>query len=573
MTESEFQNFLKGLHIIDREIVDIAYLSTPDEDERKKRLASLLKKAEQLQAHIEEIERLWNEAAAKVEEGQKERLKRTFEPFEPFEPADSSKLPIFPVDLLPPVLRDFSKAVAESLQVPTDMPAAAVLGVVSACIQGKFAVQVKPDWKEQTNLYILVIARPSERKSPTLRAVAAPLYNYSKEENNRREPAIREYQLKREILEKTIASLKDRISKPLQKGKVITLDEISEKQRELESLKPVHPVRLIADDVTPEKLVSLMAANDGKMAVISAEGGLFDILAGLYNSNVNIDPFLKAYTGDSIQIDRQGRPSETIDNPALTMLLMIQPSVLEKIIENGKFNGRGLTARFLYSYPMSMVGKGRKFETDPIPDPVMNAYCNLIYDLLNIPDEPKTIYLSDEAQAVNTEFFYSLEPQLTDGLEDVESWAGKLHGQAARIAGIIHCCIHQEDATAELMSGGTMKAGIAIGEYFTEHAKFAFDLMGESDSREDVLAKYVLKRIDGMKSEEFSKRELHQLCKKKSGLKTIKEFNNVLTILINRGYLVIGKSTAGGRPSERVFLNPEYLSQKAQKAQKPSTQK
>ena len=75
MTESEFQNFLKGLHIIDREIVDIAYLSTPDEEERQKRFVSLLKKAEQLQAHTEEIERLWNEAAAKVEEGQKERLK------------------------------------------------------------------------------------------------------------------------------------------------------------------------------------------------------------------------------------------------------------------------------------------------------------------------------------------------------------------------------------------------------------------------------------------------------------------------------------------------------------------
>ena len=84
MTESEFQNFLKGLHIIDRKIVDIAYLSTPDEEERQKRFASLLKKAEQLQAHTEEIGRLWNEAAAKVEEGQKERLKRAFVPFVPF---------------------------------------------------------------------------------------------------------------------------------------------------------------------------------------------------------------------------------------------------------------------------------------------------------------------------------------------------------------------------------------------------------------------------------------------------------------------------------------------------------
>ena len=84
MTESEFQNFLKGLHIIDRKIVDIAYLSTPDEEERQKRFASLLKKAEQLQAHTEEIERLWNAAAAKVEEGRKERLKRAFAPFAPF---------------------------------------------------------------------------------------------------------------------------------------------------------------------------------------------------------------------------------------------------------------------------------------------------------------------------------------------------------------------------------------------------------------------------------------------------------------------------------------------------------
>ncbi len=111
MTESEFQNFLKGLHIIDREIVDIAYLSTPDEEERQKRFASLLKKAEQLQAHTEEIERLWNEAAAKVEEGQKERLKRAFTPFTPFTPPDESKKSLFPVSCLPDGIKEMVTAV------------------------------------------------------------------------------------------------------------------------------------------------------------------------------------------------------------------------------------------------------------------------------------------------------------------------------------------------------------------------------------------------------------------------------------------------------------------------------
>lgn len=126
MTESEFQNFLKGLHIIDRKIVDIAYLSTPDEEERQKRLASLLKKAEQLQAHTEEIERLWNEAAAKVEEGRKEWLKGTFTPFTP---PDESKKSLFPVNRLPDGIKEMVTAIAESLQVPPDMPATAALGV------------------------------------------------------------------------------------------------------------------------------------------------------------------------------------------------------------------------------------------------------------------------------------------------------------------------------------------------------------------------------------------------------------------------------------------------------------
>ena len=571
MTESEFQNFLKGLHIIDRKIVDIAYLSTPDEEERQKRFASLLKKAEQLQAHTEEIERLWNAAAAKVEEGRKERLKRAFAPFAPFAPPDESKKSLFPVNRLPDGIKEMVTAIAESLQVPPDMPATAALGVVSACIQGKFAVQVKPDWKEQANLYILVIARPSERKSPVLQILTAPLYAYSKEQNFLRGPAIQEYQTKRKIIEGAIESLTARASK---KGDVGYF-EISEKQRELENLKPVHPVRLIADDVTPEKLVSLMAANDGKMAVISAEGGLFDILAGLYSLNVNIDPFLKAYTGDSIQIDRQGRPSETIDNPALTMLLMIQPSVLEKIIENGKFNGRGLTARFLYSYPMSMIGKGRKFETDPIGEDNKEVYESLLYSLLKIPlgAQPRILTLSKEAYILFSDWFYWIEDRFNNEFYKVESWAGKLAGNTARIAGVLHCCQHQERGADYPISGKAMQDAIEIAKYFVDHALFIFEKAGETDTQAEKDAKYILKRIDSTGLTEMSKKALFDLCRKKEGLRQVENLEPVLNLLSERGYIQIEKTLTGGRPRENIILNPEYLTQKAQKTQKPSTQK
>lgn len=95
-----------------------------------------------------------------------------------------------------------------------------------------------------------------------------------------------------------------------------------------------------------------MAANNGIITVISTEGGLFDIFNGKYSSNVvSIDPVLKAYTGDPIRVDRKGREAESIDRPALTMLLSAQESVLEGMLTNDAFRGRGLLAAFYTAYP------------------------------------------------------------------------------------------------------------------------------------------------------------------------------------------------------------------------------
>lgn len=575
MTEQEFQTYLDNLSTWNNNVIPTVFLNDLDPIKRKNHMQALQEHALWLGVSLEEFQRSYKEVADKFEGVQEKRCKGTFAPFAPFAAPDISKLPVFPVDKLPPVLKEFVKAVAENLQVPIDMPAASALAIVSACAQGKFVVNVKPGWTEQLNLYIVVIARPSERKSPTLRVVAKPLYQYSKEENQRREPEIKRYRLRKEMLEKSIASLKDRAAKPSTKGKEVSFEEVEAKQKELDELEEVHALRLIADDITPEKLVSLMAANNGRMSVISAEGGLFDILAGLYNSKVNIDPFLKAYTGDPIQIDRQGRPSETISSPALTMLLMIQPSVLDEIMRNREFDGRGLTARFLYSYPASMIGRGRKYNTSPVPAATADAYKELIYTLLNIPDseEPQAIYLTDEAQQISEEFFYSLEDQLVDELGDVEAWAGKYHGQIMRIAGLIHCCLHQEDASAELMTGGTLQAAIAIGQYFMEHAKAVFRLMGECEPEEEKLAKYILKRMDKAEDTEIDRKELFDLCRKKTGLGTMEEFKEVLQVLIDRGYMAFDEIKTGGRPTIRIYLNPLYVAAKGAKgakAPKPS---
>ena len=74
----------------------------------------------------------------------------------------------------------------------------------------------------------------------------------------------------------------------------------------------VTPLQLYVDDITPEKLVSVLAANNGRAAMISTEGGIFDTLAGAYSKVVNIDVMLKGYSGDTIRVDRIGRDSEYV---------------------------------------------------------------------------------------------------------------------------------------------------------------------------------------------------------------------------------------------------------------------
>lgn len=480
--------------------------------------------------------------------------------YEPFEPPDTSRLPAFPVDKLPPVLRDFAQAVAENLQVAVDMPALQVLAVMALCVQGKFIINPKPGWVEPLNLYAVTVARPSDRKSPTLQVCTRHPRDYVREENERRRPLVEEYRMRRDVLAKKISNMKEMAAKPIPaKGKTVDLDDITELQYQLADLEreAVKPLRLLADDVTPEALISLMAENGGKMAIVSDEGGIFDIAAGRYSDRVNLDAFLKAYSGTTIQIDRKGRPSESIDHPALTMSLTVQPAVLEAVMGNGEFSRRGFLARFLYSLPVSTVGL-RHYETGHVPLDVENAYNQLQDRLLTIEDtgEARIIKLSPEAHTESRRFSEALEPRLLNDLEEIEEWAGKYHGQIMRIAGIIHCCFYGREAASKPVSLDTIQRTEAIGEYFLEHALVAFRIGGLADRPEEKDAKYIWRRLEADGRMELNKRDFLRLCQK---FHTAEDMEPGLAELSKRGYIWVETVKTGkpGKPPQIIHLNPE----------------
>ena len=471
-------------------------------------------------------------------------------------PFEKPTLPTFPVDALPKIIRDYVIAVAETTQTPVDMAATASLAIMSLCMQGRYRIDGKADWNEPVNLYTLIIAEPSERKSAIISFMTRPVNEYELNYNNTNAGRFEASRMRKSALE----SKKKTIETQYAKGKASETDltEIAEK---VANFKEEKPKKLYVDDITTEKLTSILSDSDGKTAIISTEGGIFDVLAGMYNKSVNIDVFLKGYSGDTIRVDRIGRPSELIQKPALTILLSVQPSVLSQLISNSTFEGKGLTTRFLYTLPKSLIGK-RKFHTSPIPPEVSRLYDMKIKDVLNEEEnliDNQIVRLSSEASTL-FEAFHDENEKIMGENTEIKTWRGKLVGNVLRISALLARFNKDQfnpffDITPPLVvSKEDMANAILIGRYYIEHAKASYSLMGIDTINKQ--AEYVLANIKKNGFYEFTKRDILRASR---SFKTVESLTPVLNRLVEYGYIQVKQTN---KKTESYLSNPIIFNQK-----------
>ena len=478
-------------------------------------------------------------------------------------PFTQHTLPTFPVDAFPPAIRDYVLAVAETTQTPVDMAATAALAVLALCQQGKYRIKGKDDWIEPLNLFTVIVAEPSERKSAVISHMTGAVHRFEAEYNKQHSGAVERSRMEKRILEKQQRNLEEMVIK----GKA-QMEDLQDISLQLAGFREKMPMRLYVDDVTTEKLTSVLAENNGTAAIVSAEGGIFDMLAGIYTKNVNIDVFLKAHSGDDIRVDRIGRSSESISLPALTVLLAVQPSVLSGMMSNGVFRGRGLTARFMYCMPQSKVGD-RKYRTQPIPDEVSRCYEVLIRNLLQegTPKTPELLRLSPEADKLLESFAGEVEGKLKNEYSDIPDWAGKLTGAVLRISGLLcraanaHCSDFLDISDSMIVSEEAMAGAISIGRYFTEHSRAAYSLMGADDLVKQ--SQYALDGIVKNSLQEFTRRDIMRICR---SFKKAEQVQPVLNHLADLGYIAlkeIEQTFGKGRPANPTYMVNPLLYQPA----------
>lgn len=472
----------------------------------------------------------------------------------------------FPVDALPEVLRDFCTEVAQAVQVSIDMAAVCALGAVSAAAMGRYTVQVKPTWQEVAQLYVLLIARPSDRKSPTIKWTAQQLYEEQKRYNAAHNADVSEYKARLQIAKKNLQKLTGTAGKAPDEFS----GEVIEAQAELDRLEqsPIVPMAMLLDDATPEAIVLALQENHERCAIISSEAGnLFSNLMGRYaqNGSTGIDVLLKAYTVEPLRVSRATKPSVTLQNPSLTILLTGQPSLLQSIMDDGNLQGRGLLSRFLFCVPESLVG-GRTLQDAPINPDKKGRYDLMLHDLFAAGAEGQStnfLTLTPEASALFDAYYDEVEHQLPELTANLEAWYGKLCGQVARIAALLTLCTASATCPACTIGSAEMQAAIALGRYFAGHARYAFGASGQTQAEQEARALLQAIMSDKLQDQRaagrMTQRELFS-CVSRVRFPTADSMDSSLLELQQRGYISrqrVSAGAQGGRPSMIIYLNPE----------------
>jgi Protein of unknown function (DUF3987)/Domain of unknown function (DUF3854) len=483
-------------------------------------------------------------------------------------PLDDITLPDLPIEAFPDLLGNMIRAVAQATETPVELAGMLGLATVATCCQKNFVVEGAPGYTEPLSLWTVAALESGNRKSAVVSTMTAPLVQHEqvlKTEGHADRTAKESARLTTEAL---IKSLRAKAANSADSADRTALQDAIIKEELAMPPAPTIP-RLWAQDVTPEKLAVLMADNDEALALLSDEGGLFEMMGGRYSNGIpNLDLYLQGHAGTAVRVDRKSGPPVDLQRPALAIGISPQPSVLRGLTAQEGFRGRGLLARFLYALPPSRLGY-RTLETVPVPSTVTTAYTAMCLHLLAIKPErdttgriiPKHLCLSPEAHVEWKAFARQVEGHLRPSgeFEHLKDWAGKLPGAVLRVAGLFHCVVHAHEAPAgHCVSVATVSQALLLLAVLAKHTRAVFDLMGSDPDLEG--ARRIMRWVERERLDQFTARDCFN--KLRGSYSKVVQLGPFFKMLVERGQLVPMESTYTGKgrpPSQRYAVHPDLI--------------
>ena len=391
----------------------------------------------------------------------------------PDTPAPAGR-PRCPVEALPAKLRAYVAAAAVASQTLVDLAAISCLGVCSAAIAGRFRVAARPGTEQPATLFVASITQGLSREADIFAQAKQPLQTLEAEQiDQARVPRIEAPSILRQAKIR-LRQREKQAAGDMQKYREAALEFAKQVD---ENRVPALP-RLLFDDTTTEKLSSMLAAQNGRLARFSTDTAARDLLSGSTSRRSLAEQALyrKAYRGEDLTLDLRGGERCFVRRSALTCSAMLAETEVAGLRHGRGRRSRGVLDAFLFAWP-EREANPHPPAPQPIPGEVLQQYDSLIRSLAARQFDITFTLTSAACQRWEAwQAEVATMMQIGGPLEMLAAWADHLPGNTLRIAAILHSI---NDANELEISAETIEAAIAIARYFIPHALATHQLLSQ----------------------------------------------------------------------------------------------
>lgn len=467
-------------------------------------------------------------------------------------------------------LNDLQQEIALSICLTEETVLLLIAAIIGLSLGKNFSASAKSGIFARQNIYSLMFMGSGERKSTLYKILISPVEKWI----NQRFVSYQKECQQKSMLKQRIEKLNTKlVTCKIQSQEEQTLNKrIEGHKEELASLKMKNP-SILVEEGSMEGHREHMMTTGGILGVFSDEGrSILQVLMGLYSKGETRESdIIKAKDGTSPI--RWNRTSGTyqIDNPCMSIGIMVQLDWIKKLIEEDSLFESGFFNRFFICIPEELAGKRdsngnlvRAFNANTVSQNLLDEFEYLITNNLNkyigdmLSDSEGTVQNIPFTSAALTkwvEYYNRNEGQLS-GLNSKEKSLAQRYASKVISIAIIRAAISARELKE--ISEDDIAAGIRFVEHYRQHDR---RLLGYYDCDKSNLSKRILKQIKERKLECFSARDMQN----KIGNARIEAVVKALNELCELGYIrpkepaQIASNKLGRHKSAEYDVNPKYI--------------
>ena len=476
------------------------------------------------------------------------------------------ELPIFPIEALPDICRDWVERAAHGAGATVAHVAVPMLGIISSLIGTARRVKASRPWTEPMTCWAAVVGFSGTSKTPGINATKRALSQVERDRKPKIAEQHRAHESRIEAAKAARTLWKKEIEK-LTEQKVVPFDQYrstvaSEPMMPVEAVNPgpfVAP-RLYVSDSTIERLAVLLQARPQGMLMLSDELASLFLNMSRYSGGQDNEFWLEAWNGNSYTVERMGRPPIVVDHLLVGVVGGLQP---DKLGRSFKGDHDGMYARVLFAWPPEPGYRRLTNDVTETEPEIINAITRIVgLDSGHDADGefvPRSIFLSTEA----TESFEQFRQYVHAGKHSLDGrereWWSKMPAHVLRLAGTLAYLNWAMPGGEEpnLIENPFLQNAVwLVRDYFWPHSRAALRQIGLNERHAN--ARRVLRWIAARNLKEVSIKDIRRDALAQSI--DAEQTHDLLESLAKAGWLRKESTQTMGRARHRWRINPKLFS-------------